>query len=100
MPVKRSYVDLLETNNFIQKWADSFFFQCTTRTVRESKLVPVTPSIRLSSYTAWFRYPEVLRKVEAAMPAEEIGDRARQVGNYVNPIAMDVGAPLYLARGH
>ena len=57
MPIKRSYVDLLETNNFIQKWADSFYFQCTTRTVQESKLFPVNPYITMSYYNAWFRYP-------------------------------------------
>jgi len=96
MPIKRSYVELLETNNFIQKWADSFYFQCTTRTVQESKLFPVNPYITMSYYNAWFRYPEVLRKVDAAMPAEEIGDRARQVGTYVNTISMDVGAQFYL----
>ena len=96
MPVKHSYVDLLEANNFIQKWADSFFFQCTTRTVQESKLFPVNPYIALSYYNAWYRYPEILRKVDAAMPAEEIGDRARQVGTYVNTISMGVGPQFYL----
>ena len=96
MPVKRSYVDLLEANNFIQKWADSFFFQCTTRTVQESKLFPVNPYIAMSYYNAWYRYPEILRKVDAAMPAEEIGDRARQVGTYVNTISMGVGPQFYL----
>ena len=55
MPIKHSYVDLLETNNFIQKWADSFYFQCTTRTVQESKLFPVNPYITMSYYNAWFR---------------------------------------------
>jgi hypothetical protein len=96
MPVKRSYVDLLEANNFVQKWADSFFFQCTTRTVQESKLFPVNPYITMSYYNAWYRYPELLRKVDAAMPAEEIGDRARQVGTYVNTISMGVGPQFYL----
>jgi hypothetical protein len=96
MPIKRSYVDVLEANAFIQKWADSFFFQCTTRTVQESKLFPVNPYIALSYYNAWYRYPEVLRKVDAAMPAEEIGERARQVGTYVNTISMGVGPQFYL----
>lgn len=96
MPVKHSYVDLLEANNFIQKWADSFYFQCTTRTVQESKLFPVNPYITMSYYNAWYRYPEILRKVDAAMPAEEIGDRARQVGTYVNTISMGVGPQFYL----
>ena len=35
--------------------ADSFYFQCTTRTVQESKLFPVNPYIALSYYNAWYR---------------------------------------------
>ncbi len=96
MPIKKSYVDLLEANNYIQKLADSFYFQCTTRTVQESKLFPVNPYIAMSYYNAWYRYPELLRKVDAAMPAEEIADRARQVGSYVNTITMDVSTQFYL----
>ncbi len=96
MPSKHSYIDLLDANNFIQKWADSFYFQCTTRTVQESKLFPVNPYIALSYYNCWYRYPELLRKVDAAMPAEVIGDRAREVGTYVNTITMDVAIQFYL----
>src|SRR6266853_643557 len=96
MPVKRSYVDLLETKNFIQKWADSFFFHCATRTVQESKLFPVNPYITMSYYNAWYRYPEVLRKVDAAMPAEEIGDRAREVSSYVNLLTTSLISQFYL----
>src|SRR3954467_12640333 len=95
MPVKRSYVDLLETNNFIQKWADSFYFQCTTRTVQESKLFPVNPYIALSYFQAWYRWPDLLRRIDAVMPAEEIGDRARQVGSYVNTITMGLIPQFY-----
>ena len=97
MPIKRSYVDLLEANAFIQKWADSFFFQCTTRTVQESKLFPVNPYIALSYYNAWYRYPEVLRKVDAAMPAEEIGERARQRG-HLREHDLDGGRAAVLPR--
>jgi hypothetical protein len=96
MPIKRSYVGLLDANNYVQKLADSFYFQCTTRTVQESKLFPVNPYIALSYYNAWYRYPELVRKVDAAMPAEEIADRARNVGSYVNTITMDVATQFYL----
>ena len=96
MPIEHSYKDVLDVNNYIQKLADSFYFQCTTRTVQESKLFPVNPYIALSYYNAWYRYPELVRKVDAAMPAEEIADRARQVGSYVNTITMDVATQFYL----
>jgi hypothetical protein len=78
------YVDLLSANEYLQKAADSFYFMCTTRTVQESKLYPVSPYIAMSYLNAWYRWPELLRKVDAAMPAEEIGDRARRVGTYTN----------------
>ena len=96
MPIKKSYIELLDANSYIQKLADSFYFMCTTRTVQESKLFPVNPYIALSYYNAWYRYPELVRKVDAAMPAEEIADRARQVGSYVNTITMDVSTQFYL----
>jgi len=96
MPANHSYVDLLDANAYAQKAADSFFFQCTTRTVQESKLFPVSPYIALSYVQAWYRWPELLRKIDAAMPAEEIGDRARQVGSYVNTITMGLIPQFYL----
>lgn len=96
MPADYSYVDLLEANNYAQKAADSFYFQCTARTVQESKLFPVNPYISLSYLNAWYRWPELLRKIDAAMPAEEIGDRARQVGSYVNTISMGLIPQFYL----
>ena len=48
MPTNHSYLELLETNDYLQKAADSFYFQCTARTVQESKLFPVNPYISLS----------------------------------------------------
>ena len=56
--------------------------------MQESKLFPVNPYIALSYLNAFYRWPELLRKIDAAMPAEEIGDRARQVGLYVEPITL------------
>src|ERR1700687_2906294 len=96
MPSRHSYVDLLEANHWIRKVSDSFFWQCTTRTVQESKLFPVNPYICLSYYNAWYRYPELLRKVDAALPAEEIGDRAREVSSYVNLLTTSLISQFYL----
>jgi hypothetical protein len=95
MPANHSYAELLRANHYLQKAADSFFFQCTTRTVQESKLFPVNPYIALSYFQAWYRWPELLRKIDEAMPAEEIGDRARQVGSYVNTITMGLIPQFY-----
>jgi hypothetical protein len=96
MPAKYSHAALLEANEIARKAADSFYFQCTTRTVQESKLFPVNPYIALSYLQAWYRWPEILRKIDDAMPAEEIGERARLVGSYVNTITMGLIPNFYL----
>ena len=96
MPARHTYPELLDANAYLRKASESFFFQCTTRTVQESKLFPVSPYIALSYYNAWYRWPELLRTIDAAMPAEEIGDRARQVGSYVNTITMGLIPQFYL----
>lgn len=75
-----SYARLLETNQLIQACGDSTYWLCLTRTVQGSKLYPVSAYILLSYLNAFYRYPSLIRKVEAAMPAEAIADRARQMG--------------------
>jgi hypothetical protein len=91
-----TYAQLLEDNAWIRKSSDVFYWQCTTRTVQESKLFPVNPYIALSYYNCWYRYPDLLRKIDAAMPAEEIGDRAREVSTGVNTIMMGIIQQFYL----
>lgn len=75
-----SYARLLEANNAIQTLGDDTYWLCVTRTVQESKLFPVPSYMLLSYLCCYYRYPELLRKVEAKMSAEEIGDRARAMG--------------------
>ena len=91
-----NYAQLLEDNAWIRKSSDIFYWQCTTRTVQESKLFPVNPYIALSYYNCWYRYPEILRKIDAAMPAEEIGDRAREVSTSANTIMLGIIQQFYL----
>ena len=43
MPIDRRYIDLLDANAYLRKASESFYFQCTARTVQESKLFPVNP---------------------------------------------------------
>lgn len=74
------YVRLLEANNAIQSIGDDTYWLCVTRTVQESKLFPVPSYMLLSYLNCYYRYPELLRKIEGNMRAEEIGDRARAMG--------------------
>ena len=96
MAANLSYAQLLETNAWVRKSSDVFYWQCTTRTVQESKLFPVNPYIALSYLNAWYRWPELLRKIDAAVPAEELGDRAREVSSYANSIALGLIPQFYL----
>lgn len=54
------------------------------RTSLESALIPVTAYIVVACAEAFLRYPEMMRRIEAAMPAEEIGRRARRPGCQVD----------------
>jgi len=77
--IRRDYAQLLETNTLIQTSSDQTYWLCLTRTVQESKLFPVPSYMMLSYIMAFYRYPELLRKIEARLPAEDIADRMRQM---------------------
>lgn len=74
------YRSLLQANNSIQSIGDDTYWLCVTRTVQESKLFPVPAYMLLSYLCCFYRYPELLRKIEGRLGAEEIGDRARAMG--------------------
>ena len=96
MPTNLTYTQLLDDNAWLRKSGDGFYFQCATRTVQESKLFPVNPYIALSYYNAWYRWPELIRKVSASMSPEEIGDRAREVSSCVNTVSLSASVNFYL----
>jgi hypothetical protein len=96
MPANHTYPDVLRANAWARKAGDSFFWQCTTRTVQESKLFPVNPYIALSYLNAWYRWPTLMRKIEEVMPAEDLGDRARQDGSYASTITMGLIPQFYM----
>src|SRR3990167_7671023 len=79
-PSTLSYRQILEANNAIQTNGDDTYWLCVTRTVQESKLFPVPAYMLLSYLMCFYRYPALLRKIDQALPAEEIGDRARMMG--------------------
>lgn len=94
-----SYAQLLETNNLIQASADETYWLCVTRTVQESKLFPVPAYMMLSYMMAYFRYPALLRKIESRMRAEEIGDRARNMGIKIQNPSMGWALPGFYLLG-
>lgn len=94
-----SYAQLLETNNLIQQNTDETYWLCLTRTVQESKLFPVSPYMILSYFMCFYRYPSLLRKIEQHMSAEEIGDRARNMGIKIQNPAMGWCLPSFYLLG-
>ncbi len=55
------------------------------RTSLESALIPVTAYIVVACAESYLRYPAMMRTIEEALPAEEIGRRARRPGCQVDP---------------
>ncbi|MHB1592883.1 MAG: hypothetical protein ACYCO9_13820 [Streptosporangiaceae bacterium] len=96
MVAEYSYSDLLDLNSWIRKNSDAFYWQCTARTVQESKLFPVNPYIAMSYLNAWYRYPALLRKLAQHMSPEELGDRAREVSSVANIITNGIMSQFYL----
>ena len=96
--MKPDYAQLLETNQLLQTNGDQTYWLCVTRTVQESKLFPVPAYMLLSYLNAFYRYPGVLRKIETYMTAEELGDRARNMGSKAHATSM-WGLPCFYLLG-
>ncbi len=54
------------------------------RTSLESALIPVTAYIVVACAESYLRYPDMMRRIDAALSAEEIGRRARRPGCQVD----------------
>jgi hypothetical protein len=78
MPTRQSYAQLLETNQLIRHCSDMSLWLCRSRTAQGSKLFPVPAYMVLSYLECFYRYPDLVRRIDEVMPAEEIGDRARE----------------------
>ena len=66
------------------------------RTSLESALIPVTAYIVVACAESFLRYPDMMRTIDAALPAEEIGRRARRPGCQVDPCYLWSIANFYL----
>ncbi len=66
------------------------------RTSLESALIPVSAYIVVSAAECWYRHPEIVRAIDAAMPAEQIGVLGRRPGVQVNPVYLWSTANIFL----
>lgn len=56
------------------------------RTSYTSQLIPVTAYILVSCCEAFLRYPDMMRRIDAALPAEEIGRMGHRPGSQINSV--------------
>lgn len=76
--------ELARTNELIAYHSPISQALTAERTSLESKLIPVTAYIVVACAEAFLRYGDMARRIDAAMPAEEIGRRARVPGCQVD----------------
>jgi hypothetical protein len=66
------------------------------RTALESALIPVSAYILVSAAEAWYRWPDMMTKIDKVMPAEEIGAAGRRPGMRVNAVHLWSISNIYL----
>lgn len=94
-----TYRNLLETNNSLRSLSDTTYWLCVTRTVQESKLFPMNPYMLVSYLNTFYRLPTLLREIDAATPAEALGDRAREVSLKVDTVNAAWAMPTFYLLG-
>lgn len=87
-----------EANRLIAYHAPIAQALSSERTSLESKLIPVTAYVITACVESWYRYPEMIRAIEAAVPAEEIGLLGRRPGTRINTVHM-WGVPNFWLLG-
>src|SRR3954454_18779933 len=66
------------------------------RTSLESALIPVSAYIVISAVECWFRHPEIVRTIDAALPAEKIGPAGHRPGVQINSVYLWSVANIFL----
>ena len=80
-------VDLrAEANRLVAYHSPIALALTTERTSLESRLIPVSAYVLTACVEAYLRYPDLVAAIDAALPAEEIGRRARRPGCRVNTV--------------
>ena len=66
------------------------------RTALESALIPVSAYIVTAATEAFLRHPEIIATIDAARPAEELGNAGRSPGHQINAVYLWSTANIYL----
>jgi hypothetical protein len=87
---------IADTNRLIAYHSDITRKMTTERTALESALIPVTAYILISAIECWYRHPEILATIDAAMPAEQIAPAGHRPGVQINPVYLWSTANIFL----
>src|SRR3954447_2754004 len=85
-----------EANRLVAYHSEISKVMTAERTSLESALIPVLAYIVISAVECWFRHPEILRTIDAAMPAEQIGPARHLPGVQVNAVYLWSVANIFL----
>lgn len=88
--------DTSELNRWLDYHGESTKAMTAQRTALESKLIPITAYVCISAVECYRRHPEMVTVIDRAMPAEEIGARARYPGNQVDSVHIWSQANIFL----
>jgi hypothetical protein len=87
-----------DANRLIAYHSPIAFALTTERTSLESRLIPVSAYVMTACVEASLRYPDLVTAIDAGLPAEEIGRRARRPGSRVNTVHL-WGVPNFYLLG-
>ena len=76
----------VHTDELIAYHAPITFRLTEERTSYASQMIPVTPYILVACAETYTRYAEMVRVIDAAMPAEQIGAAGRRPGSQINAV--------------
>ena len=97
MPELSEVTDVKAATNRLLAWHSGISGAMTAeRTSLESRLIPVSAYIVVAAVECWYRHPEMMRVIDAAMPAEVIGAAGRRPGCRVNAVHLWSIANIYL----
>jgi hypothetical protein len=85
-----------EANRLIAYHSDISQAMTRERTALGSALIPVTAYILVSAAECWYRHPDVVRTIDAAMPAQQVAVQGRRPGSQINPVHLWSVANIFL----
>jgi hypothetical protein len=88
--------DIAEINRWLHYHGEATKAMTKMRTALESKLIPITAYIVISTVECYRRHPEMCLAIDEVMPAEEIGRLARTPGNQVDSVHIWSQANIFL----